>query len=130
MNSSDKSLEQRARALHLEASRRIDPVTAGRLRAARRTALQAAHAPVHHHRARVLLPVGAIAAIALAALMVWQPAEHSGTNESAAVNASHAVEQDYELPPDAGNADPSLYQNLDFYGWLATNNHDDTQAQH
>ena len=28
---------------------------------------------------------------------------------------------DNELPPDADKTDPNLYQNLDFYGWLAAN---------
>jgi len=28
---------------------------------------------------------------------------------------------DNTLPPDPEQADPNLYQNLDFYGWLAAN---------
>lgn len=125
MNSSDKSFETRARALYLEASRQLDPVTAGRLRAARRTALEAAQAPEHHHRARVLLPVGALAAVALAALIIWQPgpqqpSEVTQPTTTAAV-ANQTNEQDNELPPGADNTDPGLYQNLDFYGWLAAN---------
>jgi hypothetical protein len=124
MNSSDKSFETRARGLYLEASRRLDPVTAGRLRAARRTALEAAQAPAaHHHRARVLLPVGALAAVALAALIIWQPGPQPQTEaaQPATAGANHANEQDNELPPGADNTDPGMYQNLDFYGWLATN---------
>src|ERR1700758_5051402 len=75
MNSSDKQFEQRLRACYQEATQNIDPVTAGRLRAARRTAREAAAVNASpHHRARVLLPVGALAAVALAALMIWQPA--------------------------------------------------------
>jgi hypothetical protein len=35
------------------------------------------------------------------------------------------VQEDSDLPPDADSADPTLYQNLDFYGWLAAN---DTSA--
>lgn len=132
MNSSDKSFETRARALYLEASRRLDPVTAGRLRAARRTALAAAQAPEHHHhRARVLLPVGALAAVALAALIIWQP---SPQPQSAAAQptttasvANQTNEQDNELPPGADNTDPGLYQNLDFYGWLAANESSQTK---
>ena len=124
MNSSDKQFEQRARALYQEAAQSIDPVTAGRLRAARRTALQAATiAP--HHRARVLLPVGALAAVALAALMSWQPAPQPQAEGKQAV----AAEQENEyLPPGADKADPGLYQNLDFYSWLAANN--SSQAEH
>jgi hypothetical protein len=30
-------------------------------------------------------------------------------------------ETDNALPPDADTIDPNLYQNLDFYGWLAAN---------
>jgi hypothetical protein len=126
MNSSDKQFEKRARALYQEATQSVDPVTAGRLRAARRTALQAATAPTtSHHRARVLLPVGALAAMALAALMIWQPTPgpHDASSQQAAVtSAPVASEQDAEvLPPGTDKADPGLYQNLDFYSWLAAN---------
>jgi ferric-dicitrate binding protein FerR (iron transport regulator) len=122
MNSSDKQFEKRARALYQEATQCLDPVTAGRLRAARRTALQAATAHASpHHRGRVLLPVGALAAMALAALMIWQPTpeQHANGNQPAAV--ATATEADNELPPGADNGDPGLYQNLDFYSWLAAN---------
>ncbi|GAB2566553.1 hypothetical protein ISP15_13245 [Dyella jejuensis] len=131
MNSSDKSFEKRARARYQEAAHNLDPVIAGRLRAARRTALQAAapQAVRHaHRRARLLLPVGALAAIALAALMIWQPAPRP---QNAANNpqASATVEQDNEyLPPGAEKADPGLYQNLDFYSWLAAS--DSSQTKH
>lgn len=125
MNSSDKDFEKRARALYHEAAQRIDPVTAGRLRAARRTALEAAKTQASpHHRARVLVPVGALAAMALAALMIWQPAPHSHDDpaQQADVASATAPEQDIEvLPPGADKADPGLYQNLDFYSWLAAN---------
>jgi hypothetical protein len=126
MNSSDKDFEKRARALYHEAAQRIDPATAGRLRAARRTALEAATAQASpYHRTRVLLPVGALAAMALAALMIWQPAPRSHDNPGQPSNVASAApgpEQDIEvLPPGADKADPSLYQNLDFYSWLAAN---------
>ena len=126
MNSSDKQLEQRARALYQEATQRIDPVTAGRLRAVRRTALEAAAHTSPHHRARVLLPVGALAAVALAALMIWQPSpgpQQDGNPQSVAV----AEQENEYLPPGADKADPGLYQNLDFYSWLAAN--DGSQAK-
>ncbi|GGA21711.1 hypothetical protein [Dyella nitratireducens] len=125
MNSSDKQFEQRARARYQEAIQSIDPVTAGRLRAARRTALEAATVQASPgHRARVLLPVGALAAMALAALIVWQPSpQPQPENKQAA-----ATEQENEyLPPEADKADPGLYQNLDFYSWLAANNSDQTK---
>lgn len=125
MNSSDKLFEQRARALYQEATQSIDPVTAGRLRAARRTALEVAttHAS-SHHRARVLLPVGALAAVALAALMTWQPSPQPQNEGKQAV----ITEQENEyLPPGADKADPGLYQNLDFYSWLAANDSNQTK---
>jgi len=128
MNSPDKSradhsrpdqrLEQRARELWHEAAQRIDPATAGRLRAARRQALDAAQAPARR-AVRWLIPTGAFAVIALAAMMVWQPLPppHAAT----AMHAAGSVDDvDNELPPDADKADPNLYQNLDFYGWLAS----------
>lgn len=127
MNSSDKQFEQRARALYQEATQSIDPVTAGRLRAARRTALEAASAHASpHHRARVLVPVGALAAIALAALMIWQPAPQPQPEHNQ--QASVTTEQDSEyLPPEADKTDPGLYQNLDFYSWLAANDSSQTK---
>jgi hypothetical protein len=123
MNSSDKQFEKRARALYQEAAQHLDPATAGRLRAARRTALQAAttgHASAHH-RARVLLPVGALAAMALAALMIWQPAPKPHADGAPPAMATAAETPDGDLPPGAESGDPGLYQNLDFYSWLAAN---------
>jgi hypothetical protein len=121
MNSSDKQFEQRARASYQEAMHSIDPVTAGRLRAARRTAIEAATVQASpHHRVRVLLPVGALAAMALAALMVWQPSPQPDGKQ---VVAAEPQENEY-LPPEADKADPGLYQNLDFYSWLAANDSD------
>ena len=122
-NRQHKAFEQRARELYHEAAQRIDPVTAGRLRAARREALAAAQAP-QRHTARWLIPTGAFAAIALAALMVWQPLPHRAPSPPTQVaNATDAsADLDNELPPDADKTDPNLYQNLDFYGWLAANN--------
>jgi hypothetical protein len=122
MNSSDKQFEQHARARYQEAIQSIDPVTVGRLRAARRTAIEAATVQASpHHRVRVLLPVGALAAMALAALMVWQPSPQPEGKQVATTE----LQQDNEyLPPGADKADPGLYQNLDFYSWLAANNSD------
>ena len=121
MNTSDRQFEQRARELYHEAARRIDPATAGRLRAARREALaatQQAHPP--HHLARWLVPSGACAAIALAALLVW-PSAPRPVATAPITAAATAGENDNALPPDPEQADPNLYQNLDFYGWLAAN---------
>ena len=118
-NRPDKLFEQRARALWLDASRHIDPVTTGRLRAARRQALEAAHAP-RRHGVRWLIPTGAFAVIALATLMVWQPLPRHAATPAGHVAGMGADMIDSELPPDADKTDPTLYQNLDFYGWLAS----------
>jgi len=123
MNAPD-NLERRARELYREASRRIDPATAGRLRAARREALAAAAAPAHLRFARRLVPAGAFAAIAVAALMVFSPRDSAPVQAPGATQTVEATDGD--LPPDLGNTDPSLMQNLDFYDWLATN--DSSQA--
>jgi hypothetical protein len=118
MTSPDKHFEQRVRSLWHEAGRSVDPATAGRLRAARRQALEATRAPTHR-TARWLIPTGAFAVIALAAMMVWQPLPppHATITMHA---TSSADDLDNELPPDADKTDPNLYQNLDFYGWLAS----------
>ncbi|MBB5358853.1 hypothetical protein HDE76_002069 [Rhodanobacter sp. ANJX3] len=123
----DERIARRARALYREASQRIDPTTAGRLRAARREALSAAKTP-QHHTARWLVPTGAFAAIAFAMLMVWQPLSHGpSVPTSQPVSLEQSAEADSDLPPDAEKTDPNLYQNLDFYGWLAANSASDSQ---
>ncbi|MDG2538270.1 hypothetical protein P5Y53_11395 [Dyella jiangningensis] len=124
MNAPDNHLERRARELYREAARQLDPATAARLRAARRAALSSADGSSLAQRLRqLLLPAGAFAAIAFAALMLSSPVQ--GPTGGAA-GLSPVTEADGELPPDAAAADPALYQNLDFYGWLAKNG--DSQA--
>lgn len=115
MSQHDRELERRARDLYLRASRDVDPAVAGRLRAARRTALaQPAESPVR----RMMLPAGAFAVLALATLMVWQP----GVTPSAPPAVRQAADADpNDLPPDADVADPALYKDLQFYSWLAYN---------
>ncbi|MHB1059953.1 MAG: hypothetical protein ACYC0F_18975 [Rhodanobacter sp.] len=121
MTSPDKHFEQRARELWQEAAQRIDPATAGRLRAVRRQALEATRAPAHR-TARWLIPTGAFAVVALATMMVWQPLPRHHAVPAQAIHAADAgADLDNDLPPDADRTDPNLYQNLDFYGWLAAN---------
>jgi hypothetical protein len=123
----DERIVRRARALYRDASQRIDPATAGRLRAARRQALEAAKAPVRH-TARWLVPTGAFAAIAFAMLMVWQPLSHGPTVPTGQpAGLEQSADADSDLPPDAEKTDPNLYQNLDFYGWLAANSASNNQ---
>ena len=124
MNAPDNHLERRARELYREAARQLDPATAARLRAARRAAVSGADGSSLAQRLlQLLLPAGAFAAIAFAALMLSSPVQ--GPTGGAA-GLSPVTEADGELPPDAAAADPALYQNLDFYGWLAKNG--DSQA--
>ena len=60
--------------------------------------------------------------IALAALLVWPSAPRPAEMAPAAVTTTDTgSEVDNALPPDPEQADPNLYQNLDFYGWLAAN---------
>lgn len=124
-----RSFEHRARALYREASHAIDPATAGRLRAARRTALETAKTPAQPRGVRMLLPTGALAAIALAVLMAWSPLQNRGSDAlQAQMNATKVVDAEGDLPPDPDSADPSMVQNLDFYDWLAANNTSSSQA--
>lgn len=119
-------LARRARATYLDASRRLDPVAADRLRAARRQALAAVRTAPARLAPRLLLPAGAFAVLALASLMIWQPLRHADHAPSH-VPPAPTADVDSDLPPDADSADPQLYQNLDFYGWLAAN--DRTKAR-
>jgi hypothetical protein len=122
MNAPDNHLERRARELYREAARQLDPAIAARLRSARRAALAGAHGGSLAHRlSQLLLPAGAFAAIAFAALMLSSPAENPHSAAPAGLVPASVLDADSELPPDAAAADPALYQNMDFYGWLARN---------
>ncbi|URL59368.1 hypothetical protein IM816_04455 [Luteibacter flocculans] len=113
MSQHDQEFERRARDLYLRASRDVDPAIAGRLRAARRTALAKPQTSATH---RLLLPTGAFAVLALAALMAWRP----GVAPSAPPAVTQMADADpNDLPPDADSADPALYKDLQFYSWLA-----------
>lgn len=115
MSQHDRELERRARDLYVRASRDVDPATAGRLRAARRTALDHPRESVTR---RLLLPAGAFAVLALASLMVWQP----GVAPSDMSMTAHPADAEpNDLPPDADSADPALYKDMQFYSWLAYN---------
>lgn len=127
MTPDSEKLVRRARTLYREASRQLDPATADRLHAARRQALAARPAAVARRAPRLLLPAGAFAVLALATLMIWQPLRHASQAPSHATAALPA-DAETDLPPDADSADPQLYQNLDFYGWLASN--DRAPARH
>lgn len=116
---SDHEFGQRARLLYQQAAQHIGPHTAGKLRAARREALKAAEKRPSHV-ARWLIPTGAFAVIAMATMMMWQPTmQHHEVTPAQPSGSGIAADLDSDLPPDADQTDPNLYQNLDFYGWLA-----------
>ncbi|MDE1958322.1 MAG: hypothetical protein KGI40_04465 [Xanthomonadaceae bacterium] len=114
MNDIRDPLADRARSLFDGAVRGVDAATAARLRSARRAALQPRHAPI----ARFLLPAGAFAAAALALGLVWHP--HAGAPATPAVTVAAAASSGGDSLAVADAADLDLYQNLDFYDWLAT----------
>ena len=127
MNAPDNQLERRARELYREAARHLDPATVDRLRAARRKAIEGAdRSSLSHRLLQLLLPAGAFAAVAFAALMLSSPVQGPSSASPASSLSISTAEVDGDLPPDAAAADPSLYQNMDFYGWLARNG--DSQA--
>lgn len=109
----DRELVMRARAIYSEACANVDSRTHARLAAARRNAMAAARTPAHK---RVWLPAaGAMAACALAVgVILWRPASTPPPAQGRQVAASEA-----ELPPDADPKQMDLYQNLEFYQWLA-----------
>ena len=126
-----RAFEQRAQATYREATRRLDPATAARLHQVRRDALAAASSG-HPWRARRLLSAGALAALALAALLSWHPLQYSNRSNLSRSGQPSSAQQgsappidagdaDAALPPDADTSDAALYENLDFYRWLAVN---------
>jgi|SRR5699024_1672371 len=110
-------LQHRARELYRRSGPRVDAAVAGRLRAARRQALKPEPA---HRRLRWMVPAGACAAALLAALTIWQPLRQSLPVATTAPAASGQLTNSDVLPPDADQTDPALYQHMDFYAWLAS----------
>lgn len=104
-----------ARELYRRAGPQVDPAMAARLRAARREALAGAG----HRRMPWMVPAGACAVAALALVALWQPLHGPATIATMAPTATVSADAAEALPPDADQTDPALYQNLDFYAWLA-----------
>jgi ferric-dicitrate binding protein FerR (iron transport regulator) len=118
----DHELVRRARALHEHACEHVDAATLAKLAAARREALAKHHRP---RRAIWLPAAGAAAACALVIGLVWfKPQPDSPTVAPTQV----AGTGDAELPPDADVRQLELYQNLDFYQWLAQQPQTHTRA--
>ncbi|HJU07438.1 MAG TPA: hypothetical protein VJ727_03050 [Rhodanobacteraceae bacterium] len=107
-------LTRRARALHEHACEHVDARTRAKLAAARRSALAAKD---HRPQRAIWLPaVGAVAACALVLGVVWfrpQPETPVAPQQQASTTS------DAELPLDTDAQQLDLYQNLDFYQWLA-----------
>ncbi|MEO5812610.1 MAG: DUF3619 family protein [Rhodanobacter sp.] len=129
MNTPDDRFVQRAREVYRAAAQHVDPHTTARLRAARARALATAGAGERRPGTRWLASGGAFAALAFTAVLWWQPFTGSPPPLSTGTvnNTASTAEMDNDLPPDADQTDPVLYQKLDFYGWLAAN---DTSASH
>jgi hypothetical protein len=114
MSHREDQFERRARDLYRRASTDTAPSVAGQLRAARRVAMAT---PATSVASRLLLPAGAFAVLALAAIMVWPSGQRSVPMPMPAMAV--ATEVDNDLPPDADSADPSMVEHLEFYSWLA-----------
>ena len=107
-------LMSRARALHEHACEHIDARTRAKLAAARREALATQG---HRSNRAIWLPAaGAVAACALAIGVVWFKPQPAGTPVAP---QSQTATSDSEPPLDADAQQLELYQNLDFYQWLA-----------
>ena len=109
MNTAD-SVERRARALYRQSCQRLD---ADSLRSLQRARLDAVAAQAVGNTRRLLVPLGAVAASILAVAVTWTflPARSQ-------YDASPRNEGTYGVTR-SGNADAEMYQDLEFYRWLA-----------
>jgi len=116
MNDRSEDIARRARDLYRRASHDIDPAIASRLRAARREAMAG---PSTSTASRLLLPAGAFAVLALAALLIWPQAPLPNSAMAPTMATATLGDADSDLPPDADSADPAMVEHLQFYAWLA-----------
>ena len=110
----DQGLMRRARALHDHACEHIDVGTRAKLATARREALAAPERRPHR-----MIWVPATGAAAACALVVGLALFKPQTENPATPQTQAAATRDAELPLDADTPQFDLYQNLDFYQWLA-----------
>lgn len=118
-DASDYELQRRARALFERACADVDARTQARLAAARRDAL---HPARHSSRHRLWLPAaGAVVACALALGVVWLRPDSMPAVPAPvpAVSTPAGASADVDAPLDADAEQLEMYQNLDFYQWLA-----------
>lgn len=116
MNDEEKFLRDAKAALDAGADG-LDGATLSRLRRARAAAVQRATRPPAFGMR--LLPAAALASVAAISVAIWfalRPPE-----EASAPNGLVAAMDDIELI--AGEEGPELYDDLDFYRWLAGANH-------
>lgn len=108
----DEDLVRRARAALDRSVAELDPATLGRLRAARRDALDGV-APASRRRAFVWAPLGALAAAAVALVIALSPRP---TEVAKAPPPPPRLVEDLEVV--VSNDDLELYADLEFYEWL------------
>jgi hypothetical protein len=104
-------LERRAQALFEDSVERVDARTRSKLTQARHAALDEIKQGSAHWR-WLRAPVGGLAAIAVAAIVVvaWQGGQRTGS-EMAAVPLD-----DFDIVADADNLE--MLQDVEFYAWL------------
>jgi len=118
--------EDRLRSLYRRTADEVDTATAARLRESRRRALDAAERP---RLGRWLMPAGALAACLLALVVIRPSTPHNSASVGSATHAL-ASSADNGLPPDPDSADPAMYQDLDFYAWLADQSGSSSPTRH
>ena len=107
----DSAFERRARELLHDSVERVDAATRSRLTRARHAALAGAARPAWLHL-RVLAPGGAVAAVALLAVLLWDGSHHPATDSGSALD-------DLELLADSDGYELSQEPDLDFIEWAA-----------
>lgn len=115
MSSEDNTsaFERRARELLRDSVDNLDAATRSRLTQARHAALAARNARPAWRDVRVLAPGGAVAAVALVAVLLWSGPAHRPINDS------RSVLDDVELLADSDGYELSQEPDLDFIEWAA-----------
>ena len=115
-NDTDKTrFEQRAAELLRDSADSLDAATRSKLTQARHAALDNISARPAWLDLRVLAPGGAVAAVAIVAVMLW-----TGANHRPAIDGGGGALDDIELLADADAYELSQESDLDFIEWAAT----------
>jgi hypothetical protein len=107
------AFERRARELLRDSVDNLDAATRSRLTQARHAALAGRGARPAWLDVRVLAPGGAVAAVALVAVLLWSGPGHHPVNES------RSALDDMELLADSDGYELSQEPDLDFIEWAA-----------